>query len=165
MLNPFSKFQCRFIPAFRKLRKRYLVTQQFHRENNLFKITGKTYLLITHYSDPGLAKIHLNALKQDPYACILDLENERHREKLEWMISMDAPFVLYSSLVTDTKVIKQALDKTLKEKIQRYVETTTRWRIRREQVVRPVVEVIFGELFVTMKYGQETMRVRLSEIE
>ncbi len=72
MFNPFSKFEEKFIPAFRKLKKRYLISQSFKRENDLFK-EDKTYLLLSHYEDHGLAKIHYNAISSDKFASIIDL--------------------------------------------------------------------------------------------
>ncbi len=77
MLNPFSRFEEKFIPTFLNLKKRYLVSQTL-RLNSLPKNKSKTFLLFSHYSDKGLAKIHFNAVSTDKLAAIIDLENDTH---------------------------------------------------------------------------------------
>lgn len=165
MLNPFARFQVKFVDGFRQLQKRWLVSQTFYRENHLFREEGKVYLMLTHYSDKGLAKIHHNAVLHDRYASIIDLENERHREKLLSMLTPGSNYRIYSSLVTDPKQVKMALDRTLKEGIQKFITTNTNWRIGREQTITPNLEITFGELYITMRYGTQQLRVKLEEIE
>lgn len=165
MVNPFAKFELRFIPALRKIQKRYLVSQTFRRDKHLFRDPAKRYLLLTHYNDPGLAKIHLKAVQDDPLAAMIDLEKDRHRQKLESMLEGNGRYMIYSSLVKDRKSIRQVLDRSLKIKIQEYLGRHTDWRISREQTIRPVLEITFGELFVSIKYGSRTLRVKLDEIE
>jgi hypothetical protein len=113
MYNPFTRFQPRFIQTFRNVKKRYLVSQTFKRENNLFKDENKNYLLLTHYDDNGLAKIHFNAVSFDKYAAILDLEKDQHREKLTGMLKPDSPYIIYSSLITDPNEVKKSMNKIL----------------------------------------------------
>ncbi len=165
MLNPFTKFEKRFIEAFIKAKKLYLVSQTFTREDNLFKKEGKDYLFLTHYDDKGSAQIHFNALSGDKYAALLDLENEKHREKLISMLSPESKYVLYSSLIVNPKMMEEALNKTLSYKVKRYLETNTNWRIGRDQTIYPKAELVFGELCVSIRFGSQTLKVKLSDIE
>lgn len=165
MLNPFAKFQPRFVARFRELQKRYLVSQTFNRENHLFREEGKVYLMLTHYSDKGLAKIHYNAVVHDRYAAIIDLEDERHRHRLEAMLAANSGYRIYSSLVTNPNHVKMALDRTLKDHIQQFIAKNTNWKIGRDYTMIPKLEITFGELFITMKYGSQQLRVKLAEIE
>ena len=164
MFNPFVKFEEKFIAAFRKVKKRYLVSQQFKRyevQNN----KDKTFLMLTHYDDKGLAKIHLNALSADRFACIIDLENDVHRQKLLMMLSPESKYIIYSSLTISPKEVKSLSDKIYKEKVQKFIDTKTNWRISREQTIKPKLEITFGELYVALKYGAQTIRIRLEELE
>lgn len=165
MLNPFAIFELRFIPALRKIHKRFLVSQSFYRDRSCSNYPDKKYILFTSYQDEGLARIHYKAIVEDQFAAIVDLDKPEHRSRVEEMIADHEKFVLYSSYVKDPAIIKKALDKELKIKIQSYVAKNTDWKIRREQTIRPEVELSFGELYVVMKYGSEKVRVKLEEIE
>ncbi len=138
--------------------------QSFKRENNLFS-ENKTYLLLSHYEDHGLAKIHYNAISSDKYASIIDLEIDQHREELLSMLNPTTSYTMYSSLTIDPKEIKSATDKIFKYKIQDYISRNTNWRIGRDQTVIPKLEITFGELYVVLKFGNQTIRIRLEEIE
>lgn len=164
MFNPFVKFEEKFITAFRKVKKRYLVTQKFKRYEEQ-ENENKTFLMLTHYEDKGLAKIHFNALSADKFAAIIDLENDVHREKLITMLAADSKYIIYSSLTISPKEVKNLSDKIYKEKIQKFIEKKTNWRISREQTIKPKLEITFGELYVALKYGAQTIRIRLEELE
>jgi hypothetical protein len=166
MLNPFARFDERFIAAFRNAKKRYLVSQTFTRENNLFKDPKKHYLLLSHYDDPNLAKAHLKAVENDKFADTFDLENEKDRERLLHMLDINSDFVIYSILDTNPKATKLTFDKIFKYKIQKYIANNTNWRISREQTYVPSLETTFGELFVILKYpGKREIKVKLEELE
>lgn len=161
MFNPFSRFEEKFIAAFRKVKKRYLVSQTFTR----YRQEDKTCLMLSHYDDKGLAKIHFNALSTDKYAAIIDLENDKHREKLLTMLAPQSGYIIYSSLTIDPKEVKTIFDKNFKEKTQKFIANNTNWRIGREQTIKPKLEFIFGELYVVLKYRTQTMRIKLEELE
>jgi hypothetical protein len=162
MFNPFSRFQEKFIPTFLKAKKRYLVSQTFTRDNSQ---DGKTFLMLTHYDDKESAKVHLNAISFDKFASIIDLEKEVHRNKLLEMLSPQSKYVIYSSLTIDPKEVKRTVDSLFKEKVQRFINKNTNWRISRDHTVKPKLEITFGELYVVLKYGTQTIRVKLEEIE
>ncbi len=164
MFNPFVKFEGKFIAAFRKVKKRYLVSQTFTRVDNTVN-QDKTYLMLTHYDDKGLATIHFNALSTDKSSSVIDLENDMHREKLITMLTPQSKYVIYSSLTIDPKEVKRLSDKIYKEKVQKFIEKKTNWRISREQTIKPKLEITFGELYVALKYGTQTIRIRLKELE
>lgn len=161
MFNPFSTFREKFIPTFRKVKKRFLVSQTFTRD----KQDGKTCLIFTHYDDKGLAQIHFNAVSFDKFASIIDLENEAHREKLLTILGPQSSYIIYSSLTIDPKEVKKTVDSLFKEKVHRFINKNTDWRISRDHTVKPKLEITFGELYVVLKYGSQTIRVKLEEIE
>lgn len=165
MINPFSLMHSGYIDAFRMRGKRYLILQQFTRENNLFKEEGKTYLLVSHYDDLGLALLHYKEVKDEPVARMIDLEKENERIEFESMLSVNSEYIVYSILDSNPKATKMAIDKQLKYKIQDYVAKETKWRISRHHEFVPDLEVTFGELFVILKYSGRNIRVPLKDLE
>ncbi len=164
MFNPFIKFEERFIAQFRKIGHRYLVSQSFSRDNDLLQKPETVSLLFSNYNDKGLAQIHYNAMREDKYAAIIDLELEKHRDKIVAMVKDDR-YSMYSNTVTDVKAIKAAVDRMFAGKIRHYVQHKTNWRIGGSKTLQTTLEVTFGELFLVLKYGRETIRVTLREIE
>jgi hypothetical protein len=81
------------------------------------------------------------------------------------MLKPDSPYIIYSSLITDPNEVKKSMNKIFKEKIQSYISSNTNWRIGRDQTITPKLEITFGELFVVIKYGSQTIRTRLEELE
>jgi len=166
MFNPFLRFQENFIPAFRSQKKRYLICQTFDRENTLFREMNKTYLLLSHYGDPGLARLHYNAISFDRHRNAFDLEKEDERQEVINMLKPDSPYIVYSSLTIDNNEVKKATDKIFSDKIQKYIRQKTNWRIGGDQTIIPKLEITFGELFVVLKYGAtQPKRIRLEELE
>ncbi len=165
MINPFSLMDEKFIPAFRQRGKRYLVLQTFNRENNLFKEEKKSYVLVSHYDDPGHALLHFKEVKDEEMARMIDLENETERKDFEGMLNINSAYKVYSILDSNPKATKLAMDKQLKYKIQDYIADKTNWRIGRHHEMTPELEITFGELFVVLKYSGQKIRVPLKELE
>jgi len=145
--------------------KRYIVAQSYPRGDQPILTPGKVSLLLTEYDDLGLAKIHLNALKTDKLAAIINLGLDIHKEKLEEMAGKGSGYELYWNMVQDTQAIKKNLDKNYRQHIKRYIDKNTNWRISRDVTVTSNLEVVFGQLFVTLKHGSQQVKVKFSDIE
>ncbi len=63
------------------MKKFYLVSQTYTRGFDHFTEEHKADILVTDYDDPGLAKIHFNAVPHDKYAAIIDLRMKNIRKK------------------------------------------------------------------------------------
>ncbi len=164
MINPFTLMNLKFISAFRERGKRYLVLQNFTRENNLFKQQDKKYLLVSHYSDRGLALLHYKEVINDEMAAMIDLEVDNERDRFEQMLFDGSGYIVYSILNSNPTATRLALDK-LKYKIQEFIAKNTQWRISRQTEMVPDLETTFGELFVVLKYSGQTIRVPLKTFE
>lgn len=154
-----------FIAAFRQKGKRYLVLQEFGRENNLFKEQDKKYVLVSHYERSAEAMHHYKVVKNDPLARIIDLENDSERSEFEKMLHVDSAYKVYSILDANPEATKRAIDKQLKYKIQDYIAANTQWRISRHDEFLPVLKTKFGELIVILKYHGREIEVPLKELE
>lgn len=179
MFNPFVPLQYKMIKGFRKMKHRYIVSQTifdnehvinnspYLKGNNGSHDTGgaaKECLLFSDYAELSSAQIHFNALN-DKYRAILDLENEKHRRKAIEMIGSNSTFRVYVAFVEDIRKIEKDLNKKYSSSIRNYISKRTSWRITAQEAVNAKLELIFGELFVILKYRSHTERLRLAELE
>jgi len=165
MLHPFEPFKASYIPRLLELKKHFLVTQTYHRYTDTALGDAKTSLLLTDYMDINLAKTHVQALPGDKYAALLNLQHLTHHAKLIELLGETSRFGVFWAVVKNAKELEDRINRTCKEHLKRFIEQHTHWRISRETVLRPSVELVFGELYVTLKYGSQTIRIKLSEIE
>ena len=165
MLQPFERFQASYIESLKNLKKIYIVTQSYSR--GVANPDGRhlVNILFSTYDDPGLAKIHLNAIKRDRFAYILDLNNEKHSGKVKEMLHPDSVYAVYWSVVRDTNEIKKTLDRAYKDNFRRYITSNTNWRISADETIKPSLQVIFGELYIVLKRGAQSIRVKFEAIE
>ena len=68
-------------------------------------------------------------------------------------------------MITDPKKVEDSMNKIFAKNIENYISRKTNWRIGRESTIVPKPELTFRELFVVLKWGRETRRVALKEIE
>lgn len=165
MLQPFVPMQRVFLERLITMNKVFLVSQSYKRGTNALEEIPRTPLLLTDYDDPGLAKIHLNALRGDRYAALIDLTRPAHKQKLLEMLSPHSSYRLFWSTVASLQKLESEIDKNFREKIHRFVTTRTSWRPPRDETVSSKMEVIFGEIFITLRYRKEKVRVTFDELE
>lgn len=165
MFNPHERFQPRFIQAFQKARKFYLVSQTFKRGKDLFADETKDYLILTHYDDHGSAIIHKNALTHDKYAAVVDLQNEAHVKKLQEMLNPQSKYILFSSLITDPATVERTMNNIYEAQIRAYINTKLNWRIPANYTIHPKLELIFGELFIQLGFGSQKVKLKLEDLE
>ena len=163
--NPFEPLTPVLLASLRKKGKRWLVSQTMDLSSNNPLSDSKIFLLMTHYEDQGMATVHLKAVLEDKYASLIDLEKEVHRRQLEKILSKDSRYIVYSSLITNKERAEKMASELYKEKYWKFIQQHSRAGITPNKHLRPSIQLIFGEIFVVLKYGSETMRTRLSEIE
>ncbi|MEO5563734.1 MAG: hypothetical protein ABIR18_09875 [Chitinophagaceae bacterium] len=166
MFNPFVPFHIKMIEELRKMRRRYFVTQTNKAELDVINDDPKIPLLICDYENLGLAKIHFNAIvTSDKFRAIIDIEKDEHRAKLKEMLGADSKYKVYSSFIQDVKTVEKRLNDKYSKNIRNYITRMTNWRIGADKTISPNLELIFGELFVTLKYGSQSVRIKLAELE
>ena len=162
---PFEKLSHALIYAFRKKGKRWLVSQTLQLTITDPELLTKTLILTTHYDDKGLAWVHQQAVMDDRYASMIDLERETHRKQLDNILTNDSKYILFSSLIRNRERVEKQVTELYKEKYWRYLQQHSKAGISPTKSLRPSLQLIFGELFVMLKYGAETLRTKLSDIE
>ena len=162
---PFEKLTHSLISSFRKKGKRWLVSQTMKLNISDPELLSKTLILITHYEDKGLATVHHKAVLEDKYASVIDLERETHRKQIDSILSQDSKYILFSALIRNRERVEKQATEMYKEKYWRFIQQHSQSGVSPTKSLRPSLQLIFGELFVVLKYGSETLRTKLSEIE
>ncbi|HEX5024574.1 MAG TPA: hypothetical protein VFV68_04850, partial [Agriterribacter sp.] len=164
MLQPFEQFKFVYLNKLIQLKKRYLVSQSYKRAKDPFSEEEKIDILLSDYADLGQAKLHLNAVRNDKYHAILDLENDSHLEKLHEMMREGSKYRLFWAVVSSANDLENAVNAEYKDNMRRYIERNTNWRIDRDTTLHPSLQISFGELFIVLKYGSQTIRVKFEDI-
>ncbi|KYP16171.1 hypothetical protein [Flavihumibacter sp. CACIAM 22H1] len=159
--NPFFPFHFAMIDRLRKMGHRYLVSQTYLHD---FDPMGKTILLMSDYDKENIAKIHFNALQDDRFKAILNLENEKHRFKLAELLQSNSAYRVYSAFLADKAGVKQTLKDRFEPEIRRYLRNHTKWQIAGKDSLLVHLEVIFGELYLVMHYRGQQQRIALAEL-
>ena len=165
MLLPFEIMRTEYIAQMIRLKKIYLVTQSYNMGEDPFGHTDKIGLIVSDYDDAGLAKIHLAAVKHDKYASIINLSSEIHLAKITEILQRDSAYAIYWAIVKDAEQLKRKVDTKYSDHIRRYITKNTNWSIGGSTVFKPQLQVIFGELFVILKYGSHELRIKFVDVE
>src|SRR3954454_21264721 len=164
-LQPFVRLQREYIQGFVRMKKIYLVSQFYKNGNEPEATPPKEAILFTDYDDKWLAHAHYEAIKGDKYAYVLDLSNPVHKEKVISMMNTDSKHVAYWAAVMSKEQLAKELNERYTDNIRHYIKAKTSWRIGGKDTLHPLVQVIFGELYITFRYAGEELRIKLKEIE
>lgn len=163
--NPFEKLTPAIVAAFREKGKRWLVSQTMDLTVSGATGEAKVFLLMSHYGDQGMATVHLKAVKEDRFASLIDLEREVHLKQLEKILEPGSRYVVFSSLIRSRERMEKMASDLYKEKYWRFIQQHAKSGINPNTSVRPSIQLIFGEVYIILKYGAETLRTKLSDIE
>ena len=164
MFQPFEKFKREYIDRLIKMNKIYIVSQSYDKAFDHFE-DPKQNILFTDYDQLGLAQIHYSAVKNDKYASLINLTNPKHKLKINEMLCDDSNYSVYWAIVKSADEIKKRMSLKYTGNIRRYIQKNTTWRIGADETVRPSLQVVYGELFIILKRGNQTLRVKFDEIE
>ena len=167
MLQPFEDFKPAYIARLLQLGRRWLVSQTYCRakEIDTDPFSSRINLLFSDYGEMGEAKLHVNAIKKDRYAAIIDLRNPAHLRKIESMLESGSGYRVFFAVVRSATALENQINKHYKDKLKQYVEKQTNWRLSRDIVVKPSIQLSFGELFIILKHGSQSIRIKFEEIE
>lgn len=165
MFNILERFKPQMIEGFRKMKHRYLVSQTYREGYDHFNDNPKDCLLFSDYEDLGMANVHFRAVKNDKYAALLDLEREDHRNKIYQLLQPESRFDVYCAFINNAKQVKARADVKFDGNIRRYISKNTTWRIGSDKTIKPQLQLIFGEIFVVIRYGGQQLRIKLADLE
>jgi hypothetical protein len=162
--NPLERFQPAMIPGFIKMGHPFLVAQYYPRGAHTLEPT-KHPLLLMDYASAAVARDHVGSIPPDPWAACIHLENPVHRATLEEMAAADRPYLLYVSFVRDKASVNVRNDRYLAEAVRQYISQETAWSPELGDVIRPVLELNLGELFLRIAYHGQVLKEKLSVFE
>jgi hypothetical protein len=167
MLQPFEEFKPAYIPRLLSLGRRFLVSQTYCRVKETDSETPESYvnLLLSDYAEMGEARLHVNAVKKDRYAAIIDLENPVHLKKIREMLMAGSGYRIYFAVVRSASELESLINRKYKDKLKKYVDKQTNWRLSHDSIVKPTIQLSFGELFIILKHGNQHIRIKFEEIE
>jgi len=165
MLQPFEPLKLMYVQKLIQLKKYYLVSQTYNRAIDHFSDQQKTSLLFSDYDAEGQAHIHLNAVRHDKYAAIIDLRKPDHYKKITEMMQADSKYLPFWAVVRSTADLEKRINMNYKDNMRAYIRKHTTWRIGGEETIKPAIAVIYGELFITLKYAGQTLKIKFSDIE
>ncbi|MFL5742097.1 MAG: hypothetical protein ACJ75B_17875 [Flavisolibacter sp.] len=162
MFNPLAPLDQRAIDGMVTEGHRFFVRQSFPRAKDHFDEGIKGYFLFCHYKDYSKAKEHFDVLKQDPARYLYDWEVVSDRERLMIAASRPAGYKLYTN--TFMPDWERHLTNRLREKIRLYIQRLG-WKPDREESVNPVFYPWFGEVYVSLRFRKQEVKVKFEEIE
>ena len=81
------------------------------------------------------------------------------------MLSDDSNYKVFWAIVKSMEEIKKRVALKYTGNIRRYIQKNTTWRIGSDETIRPSLQVVYGELFIILKRGNQTLRIKFDEIE
>jgi hypothetical protein len=167
MLQPFEEFKPVYIPRLLSLGRRFLVSQTYCRVKEAHSAAPESYvnLLLSDYAEMGEARLHVNAVKKDRYAAIIDLKNPVHLKKIHEMLLPGSGYRIYFAVVQSASELESLINRKYKDKLKKYVDKQTNWRLSHDSIVKPTIQLSFGELFIILKHGNQHIRIKFEEIE
>ena len=164
MLQPFEPFKKIYLDKIISMKRIYMVSQNYKRGFNHFAEAHKIDLLFTEYEDKGLAEMHYNAVKQDKFASIINLSKNEHLSKVIEMMNGEK-YNLYWCVVKSPVELQKRIDSGYKDEVKRYINKQTDWRIKGNEELKVDIEVVFGELYVNLKWNSKRIKTKFEEIE
>lgn len=161
MHNPLVLHSEQLLDALIKAGHRFFIRQTYPRGINPAEPNQKGYYLISHYDDEAKAKIHLAALKNDRYGFMYYLSNIEHEQKLRTASNQPAGYKIYAPLLMK----EWQANALIEERMRAYIEHDLKWRPGRGEKVFANLFLQYGELFVTLKFDKNRVRVPLADIE
>lgn len=161
MYNPFPRYELKYLSGFKQKGVKCFVKQSYPRGQNRLEENPKPSYLLSHYNDKGLALEHLDALKHDPEAGILMLDDEVDFTELKRLSDSSQYVYMYFKQANGEVMARKALDK----KLHAYIDYKLGWKVPGGQFVNMKLDFVFGDIYVELRHGTKYAKVKMEEIE
>ena len=81
------------------------------------------------------------------------------------MLQAGSGYRIFFAVIRSAQALENLVNKKYKEKLKLYVDKQTNWRITRDAVVKPTIQLSFGDIFIILKHGSQQIRIKFEEIE
>jgi len=122
---------------------------------------SKEVFLITPYKDIGEANMHFQHIRFDHRKYIYQAHHPEEIAKLYKAASQPAGYKIYASLLQ-----QEAWEPPfyMESAVRKYISLKTKWKPERPEEIVADLFLHYGELYFTLKYGDEEIKVPLSDI-
>lgn len=142
---------------------KYFVRNQWHAGYDHFDDVQTQSIIIAHYLDEQEASAHYQAIQQDKYRFLYDINIPEHLERLQKAAAQPTGFKVFSAYFRPD--YKKLVTPRLKEKINSWMYRNTDWKPKKGQTVNVDFYLQFGQLFITMSFQGRKIKVRFEDIE
>ncbi|WP_143307831.1 hypothetical protein [Chitinophaga vietnamensis] len=119
----------------------------------------KESLLITPYKDIGEANLHFQHIRFDKRKYIYESHRPEEMEKLFVAASQPPGYRVYTGWLKDKRWNPP---KTMRSQVRRYLAARTNWQ--NGDLVNAELYLHYGELFLSLQYNQEDIKVPLTAL-
>lgn len=153
MFNPLQPFDYRYLPLFINKGVRFFVKQSYERGNGF---------LIIHFETAARAKEYYDAIADDPAREFYDLNDILHYKQLYVLLKKSPEQNYYTTfkLKDAEKTAKMKLDRNIKSYIRKL-----NWYPASGEKVYFLLDLVWGEFFVKLKYRDHEKHIKLTELE
>ncbi|MBO9727743.1 MAG: hypothetical protein J7623_03785 [Chitinophaga sp.] len=162
MHNPLALLSGELVTALLENGFTLFVRQSYAAGRTNTDIHIREVFLITPYKDIGEANMHFQHIRFDSRKYIYQAHHPEEIAKLYKAASQPAGYKVYASLLQQ-EVWQPPL--IMDPAVRRYISRKTTWRPDKEEAVQAELFLHYGELYFTLKYGDEEIKVPLSEID
>jgi hypothetical protein len=163
VFNPCLRYEKKYLSGFRQKGVKCFVMQTYERGRDSADEQLRPSYLLWHYEDEELARNHLDAVRHDPGACILMLDDKEDLEELIRLGEKDGPEKVYMALKPGNAEMQ--LRRLMDKQFRSYIDNKLKWRIPSFNTVAVKLVFIFGHIYVELRHGSKHHKVKLEEIE
>ena len=163
MFNPLYLFTAEVLDATIKRGCTFFVRNTYPNAFNPLEEGIKGTYLISPYDDLGKAQAHYNSIPTDKARFLYLKDNEEHRAKLTAAANNPVGYKIYSPYFYPN--YKEKITPRLREKINNYMYSHTKWKPGKGDVIQIDFFLQFGELFISMSFGGSTIKVKFLDVE
>ena len=162
MHNPLALLSREILEGLIESGHRYFVRQSYPRGKSPFDGKTKESFLITPYRGFSDVNPHFQAIKFDARKYVYQIDYPEELKKLYAAAGQPDGYKIYVSLLRERRWRPSI---TLAPKIKSYLRANSKWKPDRNEEVRVSLFIQFGELFLTLQYRTQEIKVPLSDID
>ena len=163
MFNPFAPFDPRLLEKFRAKGVKAFVKQTYERGKSRLDGNNITAYLLIHYENPSMARQYYQAIQADPGRRLFRMDDPAEYQELHSLLNKPSNFRFFTALIL--KDANEKAKKLLDKQIRAYITYRTDWQPPRSADISFNLEMVFGELYVQLKYRDHEIKIKLSELE
>jgi hypothetical protein len=162
MHNPLALLSVALVKALLENGFTLFVRQSFPAGRNDSDLHISEVFLITPYKDIGEANLHFQHIRFDHRKYIYQAHHPEEIEKLYKAASQPPGYKVYASLLQQVEWDPPLY---MDPYVRKYISFKTKWRPEKREQVNAELFLHYGELYFRLTYGDEEIKVPLSDID